>query len=118
MLLVQAFQQPELKRTPLAELCLQAKLVAADTPAATFLARALDPPVPQAVEAGVALLQDIGAVEEDETLTQLGSHLAALPLAPQLGKLVLYGALFGCVDPMLTIACAMSYRCAARSLMS
>jgi HrpA-like RNA helicase len=54
---VQEFQQPELKRTPLAELCLQVKLVAPGTPVATFLARALDPPVPQAVEAAVQLLQ-------------------------------------------------------------
>jgi Helicase associated domain (HA2) len=58
-------------------------------------------------------VQDIGAFEEAEALTALGGHLAALPLEPQLGKLVLYGALFGCADPMLTIACAMSYRCAS-----
>ena len=54
---VQDFQQPELKRTPLAELCLQAKLVGEGTPIAAFLAQAIDPPVPQAVEAGVTLLQ-------------------------------------------------------------
>ena len=56
-------------------------------------------------------MQDIGALEEDETLTMLGGHLAALPLEPQLGKLLLYGILFDCVDPIMTIACAMAYRC-------
>ena len=45
-----------------------------------------------------------------EGLTQLGRHLAALPLPPRVGKLILYGVLFRCLDPVLTIACAMSYR--------
>lgn len=194
---VQEFQQPELKRAPLAELCLQAKVVAPAVPVATFLSGAVDPPVPQAIDSAVSLLMDIGAFEEvvssgamrkadpagpsalraapeqpgkrtltsltamkqlgaldddsddsgsdsdgeltlcrpasaqpgrlqrsadasllqhdgttTEALTVLGSHLAALPLEPQLGKLLLWGALFGCVDAMLSIACAMSYRCA------
>lgn len=114
---VQEFQAPELKRTPLDELCLQAKLVAADTPLATFLARALDPPVPRAVDAAVSLLTDIGALDATERLTVLGRHLAALPMSPRLGKLVLYGLAFDCVDPILTIACAMSYRCACPPLL-
>ena len=109
---VQEFQAPELKRTPLEELCLQAKLVAPRTPLATLLSRALDPPVPRAVDAAVALLTDIGALDAKERLTVLGRHLAAMPMSPRLGKLVLYGLAFDCVDPILTIACAMSYRCA------
>jgi HrpA-like RNA helicase len=90
---------------------LQAKLVSEKISLTEFLSRAINPPVQQAVDAAVKLLQDIGALEEDESMTTLGSHLAALPLPPQLGKLLLYGLLFDCVDPVLTIACAMSYRC-------
>ena len=45
-----------------------------------------------------------------EGLTQLGRHLAALPLQPAAGKLLLYGLLFRCLDPMLTIACGLAYR--------
>jgi len=40
-----------------------------------------------------------------------GRHLAALPLPPRVGKMLLYGALFGCLDPVLTVACCMAYRC-------
>ncbi|KAL6758523.1 hypothetical protein V8C86DRAFT_1468342 [Haematococcus lacustris] len=37
-------------------------------------------------------------------LTQLGHALAALPLNPQLGKMLILGAAFGCLAPMLTLA--------------
>ena len=56
-------------------------------------------------------VQDIGALEAGgEELTLLGRHLAALPLPPRVGKLLLYGVLFRCLDPVLTVACAMAYR--------
>jgi hypothetical protein len=32
--------------------------------------------------------------------------LAALPLPPIAGKMLLYGILFGVLDPVLTVACA------------
>lgn len=48
-----------------------------------------------------------------EQLTLLGRHLAALPLPPRIGKMLLYGALFNCLDPVLTVTCAMAYRCLA-----
>lgn len=85
---------------------------AAAAPLAAFLAKAPEPPLPQAVALAVALLQDIGALTPDEALTTLGRHLAALPLPPQLGKLILHGLLFRCLGPIVTIACAMSYRSA------
>lgn len=64
-----------------------------------------------AVEGAVRLLQSIGALEEEgEALTVLGRHLAALPLAPATGKLLLWGVLMACLDPLLTVACASAFR--------
>lgn len=80
---------------------------------AQFLSKALEPPVPQAINAGVTLLQEIGAMDPDERLTTLGRHLARLPLPPTLGKLLLYGLLFRCLSPIITVACALGYRCAS-----
>ena len=37
-------------------------------------------------------------------------HLAALPLPPRVGKMLLYGILFEVLDPILTVACCMAYR--------
>ncbi|KAL0045428.1 hypothetical protein WJX82_006305 [Trebouxia sp. C0006] len=107
-------QLPELKRSPLDELCLQVKLLegAASGPSvASFLGRAVEPPVEAAVINALRLLEDIGAIQEDtEALTKLGRHLAALPLPPRVGKMLLFGVMFGCLDPVLTVACCMAYR--------
>jgi ATP-dependent RNA helicase DHX36 len=106
------FQLPELKRTPLDEMALQVKLLerTSQQRIGEFLSKAVEPPVPHAVDAAVSLLKDIGALEEDEHLTSLGRHLAALPLPPALGKMLLYGVLYKCLDPVLTVACCMAYR--------
>ncbi len=48
--------------------------------------------------------------DSEEALTPLGHVLGSLPMSPQLGKMVMYGILLGCVDPALTLACAMAYR--------
>jgi ATP-dependent RNA helicase DHX57 len=51
-------------------------------------------------------------------LTALGYHLATLPVEPRVGKMMLYGAIFGCVEPALTIAASMSGRCVSCSIYS
>ncbi|KAL6748185.1 hypothetical protein V8C86DRAFT_1189284, partial [Haematococcus lacustris] len=43
-------------------------------------------------------------VPSEWQLTQLGHALAALPLDPRLGKMLILGATFGCLAPMLTLA--------------
>ncbi|KAL4451226.1 hypothetical protein ABPG77_009298 [Micractinium sp. CCAP 211/92] len=108
------FQLPELRRSPLDEMCLQVKLLESPTQPsisiAEFLGKAVEPPLQQAVTSAIQLLEDIGALNEREHLTSLGRHLAALPLPPALGKMLLYGVLFSCLDPVLTVACVMAYR--------
>jgi len=49
----------------------------------------------------------IGAFDKDENLTLLGQQLALLPVHPQLGKMLMLAAAFGCVDPILTIVAAL-----------
>ena len=45
-----------------------------------------------------------------ENLTPLGYHLARLPVHPRIGKIILFGAIMSCLDPVLTIASAMGFR--------
>ena len=66
--------------------------------------------LPPPVENALGELLDIGALTEDEKLSRLGKHLAAFPLPPRVGKMLLYAAVFGCLDPVLTVACASAYR--------
>ena len=106
----------------------------------TFLSKALNPPSELAMSNSLKLLETLGAVECDwrekqrfastqdtesqeegtkttcgdlkvsSELTALGFHLATLPVDPRVGKMMIYGSLFGCVDPALTVAASMSAR--------
>jgi hypothetical protein len=47
----------------------------------------------------------VGAMSaDDESLTPLGRHLAVLPVDPRLGKLLVLGAVLGCLAPVLVSA--------------
>ena len=84
---------------------------AAGPSVADFLSKAVEPPVDAAVQNALRLLEDIGAIQQGtEALTKLGQYLAALPLPPRVGKMLLFGVMFGCLDPVLTVACCMAYR--------
>lgn len=103
------YQLPEILRTPLQELCLQIKSLQFGSISA-FLSKALQPPETLAVQNAINLLKTIGALDEMEELTSLGRHLSTLPLDPKVGKMLLMGAIFQCLEPVLTIAAALSYR--------
>ncbi|CAL8094606.1 unnamed protein product [Calicophoron daubneyi] len=51
-----------------------------------------------------------GIPGDKERLTPLGLHLARLPLDPQCAKLLVLGALFGCLEPALSVAACLTYR--------
>ncbi|XP_045053038.1 ATP-dependent DNA/RNA helicase DHX36 isoform X2 [Desmodus rotundus] len=55
-------------------------------------------------------LQIKNALDKQEELTPLGVHLARLPVEPHIGKMILFGALFCCLDPVLTIAASLSFK--------
>lgn len=65
------YQLPEILRTPLQELCLHIKSLQLGT-AGSFLAQALQPPDPLAVQNAIDLLKTIGALDDMEELTPLG----------------------------------------------
>nr|XP_033502301.1 3'-5' RNA helicase YTHDC2 isoform X1 [Epinephelus lanceolatus] len=108
---MQEFQVPQLLRMPLQELCLQTKLLAPSyCPVAEFLSKAPQPPAGHAIRSAVQMLKTIDAMDQYEDLTDLGYHLADLPVEPHLGKMVLCAVVLKCLDPILTIACTLAYR--------
>uniref|UniRef100_UPI003AAAF468 3'-5' RNA helicase YTHDC2 isoform X2 n=1 Tax=Centroberyx gerrardi TaxID=166262 RepID=UPI003AAAF468 len=105
------FQVPQLLRMPLQELCLHTKLLAPITcPIAEYLSKAPEPPPIHVVRNAVQMLKTIDAMDPFEDLTDLGYHLADLPVEPHLGKMVLCAVVLKCLDPILTIACTLAYR--------
>ncbi|KAG8044769.1 hypothetical protein GUJ93_ZPchr0604g7111 [Zizania palustris] len=65
------YQLPELLRTPLNSLCLQIKSLQVGS-IGEFLSAALQPPEALAVQNAVDFLKMIGALDENENLTDLG----------------------------------------------
>lgn len=101
---------PELLRADLQEICLDVKTQAFDTPIREFLAGAIEAPSAKAVDASVINLQALDALTDDELITPLGRLLAALPVHPTLGKMIVLGIIFRCLDPMLVLGAASAER--------
>ena len=101
---------PELLRSDLQETCLDVKAQKFNTPIREFLAEALEPPAPEAVNSAVINLQSLAALTDDESLTALGRLLAVLPVHPALGKMIILGVIFRCLDPMILIGAAAEER--------
>ena len=45
-----------------------------------------------------------------EELTPLGTILASLPVDPRIGRMMIYGAIFRCLEPTLIIAASLAFR--------
>ncbi|KAL8731683.1 MAG: hypothetical protein Q9166_003263 [cf. Caloplaca sp. 2 TL-2023] len=101
---------PEMLRSDLQEICLDVKAQAFSYPIRHFLAEALEPPSPKNVEASIMNLQALDALTEDEQITPLGRLLASLPVHPSLGKMIILGVIFRCLDPMLILGAAAAER--------
>lgn len=101
---------PEIIRSDLQETCLSIKAQGFRESVTEFLAAAIEPPPVKAVDLAVQNLKSIEAFTEDEKLTSLGRILSRLPVHPNLGKMVLLGIVFRCLDPMIISSCMASER--------
>ena len=102
-------KSPEIRRVPLEELCLQI-LAMGHSDVSRFLGNSLDPPAQSAVVAALSTLTEVQAIDAHGSLTPLGHHLSKLPVDPHIGKMLILGAIFSCIEPILTIAACCSYK--------
>ena len=100
--------EPEIRRVPLEQLSLSVKAMGV-VDVHSFLADTITPPDTLAVEGAMKLLCRMGALDGDR-LTALGQHLASIPADLRCGKLMVYGATFGCLEACLTIAAILTTR--------
>uniref|UniRef100_A0A672Q1T8 ATP-dependent RNA helicase TDRD9 n=1 Tax=Sinocyclocheilus grahami TaxID=75366 RepID=A0A672Q1T8_SINGR len=111
------FTIPEMLRSPLASTLLKVKLLDMGDPR-SVLSTALTPPNLNDIERTVLQLKQIGALSDqsnsqrqfDGELTFLGRVLAHLPVDLQLGKLIVFGHVFGCLEECLIIAASLSLK--------
>ena len=100
-------QTPEMLRLSLQDLVLRVKIMKLGG-AEEILSEALDPPLAKNVRRAIDSLVEVGALKGGERLTPLGRQLAKLPLDVFLGKLILLGSIFKCLDATLTTAAILS----------
>ncbi|NWQ77822.1 TDRD9 helicase, partial [Columbina picui] len=107
---------PEILRCPLGTTVLKIKKLDMGAPKA-LLATALSPPSIRDIERTILHLKELGALtthvrtEEnphDGELTFIGKVLAQLPVDLHLGKLIVLGHVFRCLEECLIIAAALS----------
>jgi len=105
------YQIVEMKRVDLTNVVMHVK--ALDFPGMAVeevLAAAIEPPAPDRIKAAMSDLQMVGAIDDAQNLTPLGRVLLQLPVDVQVGRLVLYGSFFRCLDQALTLAALMTNR--------
>uniref|UniRef100_A0A0D2XNM0 Uncharacterized protein n=1 Tax=Fusarium oxysporum (strain Fo5176) TaxID=660025 RepID=A0A0D2XNM0_FUSOF len=100
-------QTPEMLRLSLQDLAIRVKICKIGGIEET-LGDALDPPSAKNIRRAVDALVDVRALTQAEELTPLGHQLARLPLDVFLGKLILYGVIFKCLDMAITSAAILS----------
>ncbi|KAJ9198010.1 hypothetical protein DTO164E3_3934 [Paecilomyces variotii] len=100
-------QTPEMLRLSLQDLVLRVKICNLGDVEQTLL-EALDPPSSKNIRRAIDSLKEVKALTNSETLTPLGRQLAKLPLDVFLGKLIIYGAFFKCLDASVSIAAILS----------
>ncbi|XP_041827179.1 ATP-dependent RNA helicase TDRD9 [Melanotaenia boesemani] len=109
---------PEMLLAPLATIILKVKLLDMGDPR-SFLSTALSPPNLGDIVKTVLQLKELGALSvrsdgrgqnDDGELTFLGTVLAHLPVDVYLGKLIVLGHVFGCLDECLIVAASHSLK--------
>lgn len=99
------FTEPEILRSSLASVILRMKsLHLTDVETFPFI----EPPLGRAIADGYQLLQELGAVDDENKLTRLGRELAKLPLDPRVGRMILAAKDNVCLTEVMIIASALS----------
>ncbi|KAI3354044.1 hypothetical protein L3Q82_018599 [Scortum barcoo] len=96
---------PEIHRVALDSLILQMKSMCLGDPLSFVF---IDPPPASSIQTAVTYLKEQGALDSRGELTSIGSLLAQLPVDVVIGKMMVLGSLFNLVEPVLTVAAALS----------
>ena len=105
------YQTVEMKRVDLSDIVMRVK--ALNFPGMSVedvLSEAIEPPAAGRVAAAMKGLTMVRALDEGQNLTPLGRVLLQLPVEVQVGRLVLMGAFFKCLDNALTLAAILTNR--------
>lgn len=100
-----AYSTPEIHRVPLESLLLQ--MISMGLPNARLFPF-IEPPPMEGIETSILSLKQQDALTADEKLTAIGKALSRLPVDISIGKMLLMGCVFSQLQPVLTMAAALS----------
>ncbi|KAJ2759550.1 DEAH-box ATP-dependent RNA helicase prp43, partial [Coemansia nantahalensis] len=96
---------PEILRSNLGSIVLQLKKLGVNDLVHLDL---MDPCAPEVLMRALELLHYLGALDDDANLTPLGHVISEFPIDPQLAKMVVSAADYGCTNEALSIAAMLS----------
>ncbi|XP_061637204.1 probable ATP-dependent RNA helicase DHX34 [Phyllopteryx taeniolatus] len=100
-----SYPVPEIHRVALDSLVLQMKSMGLGDPLKFVF---IDPPPAASIQTAITYLKEQGALDYQCELTTIGDVLSQLPVDVVIGKMLVLGSLFNLVEPMLTVAAALS----------
>lgn len=74
---MQKYTEPEILRVSLTEISLNARMLSGNLSIEDFLKKALQSPPVQNIRQSIKLLKKIGALDDNENITNLGKHLVS-----------------------------------------
>jgi ATP-dependent helicase HrpA len=100
-----AYTDPEIMRSSLAAVILRMKSLHLG---AVEEFPFLEAPPPKAIADGYSLLNELGAVDDANELTEIGAQMAKLPLDPKIARIVLAAKAENCLTEVALIAAALT----------
>ncbi len=103
------FTEPEILRTSLAAVILQmAAMGVTRGPKDIADFPFVEPPESKAINDGVTVLRELGALKDDGGLSPVGRQLAQLPVDPRLGRMIVEAGTRGAVKEVMVLAAALT----------
>ncbi|OKY74826.1 MAG: ATP-dependent RNA helicase HrpA [Desulfobulbaceae bacterium DB1] len=99
------FTPPEIVRSNLAEVILRMIALHLGSPKNFPF---IDPPMPRAINDGYNLLIELGALDRERQLTDMGRIMARLPLDPRISRMIMAARENNCLREVVIIAAALS----------
>ena len=98
------FTEPEIRRSSLAGVIL--KMKALGLPEISEFPF-LDPPNAKAVAEGYRTLREVGALDKERELTEIGHELGRLPVDPRMGRMMIEARYEGCLEAVVVIVAGL-----------
>lgn len=98
------FTEPEIRRSSLAGVILRMKALGLpEISEFPFL----DPPNPKAIAEGYRTLREVGALDKERNLTEIGEELGRLPVDPRMGRMLIEARYENCLEAVTVIVAGL-----------